>query len=44
MVRQMVIECLRRNQSRIKALGLARVSLFGPTARGQAAACLVALD
>ena len=38
MDRQTVIDCLKRNQSRLEALGLARVSLFGSTARGQAAA------
>ena len=38
MDRQTVIDCLKRNQPRLEALGLARVSLFGSTARGQAAA------
>ena len=38
MDRQTVIDCLKRNQPRLVALGLARVSLFGSTARGQAAA------
>ena len=38
MDRQTVIDRLKRNQSRLEALGLARVSLFGSTARGQAQA------
>ena len=38
MDRQTVIDRLKRNQARLEALGLARVSLFGSTARGQAAA------
>ena len=38
MDRQTVIECLKRNQSRLEALGLVRVSLFGSTARDSAAA------
>ena len=35
---QAVIDRLRQNQSRLEVLGLARVSLFGSTARGQAMA------
>jgi predicted nucleotidyltransferase len=38
MDRQTVIERLKHNQSRLEAMGLARVSLFGSTARNQAAA------
>lgn len=37
MDRQTVIDRLKRNQSRLEALGLARISLFGSTARGSAA-------
>lgn len=36
MDRQTVIDRLKRNQATLKALGLARLSLFGSTARGQA--------
>ena len=38
MDRQTVIDRLKRNQATLKALGLARLSLFGSTARGQASA------
>ena len=38
MDRQTVIDRLKRNQANLKALGLARLSLFGSTARGQASA------
>lgn len=38
MDRQTAIDCLKRNQPRLEAMGLARVSLFGSTARGQAKA------
>lgn len=38
MDRQAVIDCLKQNRSHLEAMGLARVSLFGSTARGQAGA------
>ena len=38
MDRKTVIDCLKQNQAHLEGLGLARVSLFGSTARGQAAA------
>lgn len=38
MDRQTVIDRLTSNQPALKALGLARMSLFGSTARGQASA------
>ena len=38
MDRQAVIDRLKQNQSHLERLGLARVSLFGSTARGQAVA------
>jgi predicted nucleotidyltransferase len=38
MDRQAIVDRLNSNQPALKALGLARMSLFGSTARGQASA------
>ena len=37
MDRQTAIDCIKQNQQQLEAMGLRHISLFGSTARGQAA-------